>query len=263
MRWVLVVAVLAGLALPCAVEAAKPAPPKTYVEDLAGIIDDKTERKLLGYLQELEQKTTAQFIVLTVPTTSGKPIERYAIDIAQAWGLGQKGKDNGILFVVAVRDRKYRFEVGYGLEGPLPDSFCGTVGRTHLVPNFKRGDYSKGVLDATAAILNKLEQHYNVELSGVPTVKMPRRGMARTGRRTVTPFGACAGAPLILVIALIVIGSRLFRYWMFGYWGGGYYRSHIGGGWGGFGGGSSGGGFGSFGGGGGGGFGGGGASGSW
>ncbi len=251
---------LMGLLWPGVAMAAGPAPPKQYVEDLAGIIDDKTERKLLGYLQELEQKTTAQFIVLTVPTTDGKPIARYAIDIAQAWGLGQKGKDNGILFVVAVRDRKYRFEIGYGLEGPLPDAFCGTVGRTHLVPNFKRGDYSKGVHDATAAILNKLEQHYNVQLSGVPNVKMPRRAMARGGRRGVSPGVACAGAPMILIIVVIVIVSRLFRYWMFGYWGGGYYRSHIGGGWGGS---SGGGGFGSFGGGGGGSFGGGGASGSW
>ena len=247
----------------CALAAAPP-PPKRFVEDLAGVIDDKTERTLLGYLHELEQKTGAQFIVLTVPSTEGEPIEGYALRLAEAWKLGQKGKDNGLLLAVAVRDRTYRFETGEGLEGTLPDSYLGTVGRSQFVPNFRRGNYSKGIHDGVATVLNRLGEHYNVKLTGVPKIKAPR-GSARVGRRG--RIGACGTSPFLILIVAVIILSRLSRRWL-GFWGlpifFGHHRSH-GGGWGGGGGGfgGGGGGFGGFGGGGGGGFGGGGASGGW
>ncbi len=244
--------------------AAAPPPPKQYVEDLAGVIDPKTERRLLGYLQELEQKTTAQFIVLTVPTTEGDPIREYALRLAEAWKLGRKGKDNGLLLVVAVRDRKYTFETGYGLEGPLPDSFLGTVGRGHFQPNFRRGDYAKGIHDGVTAVLHRLAAHYRVTLSGVPKVKAPRR-RARMGRGGQT--AACGMGPMLALFVAIIVLSRLSRRWL-GFWGlpifFGHHRSYrSGGGWGGGFGGGGGGGFGGCGGGGGGGFGGGGASGGW
>ncbi len=244
-----------------AAQSAVPPPPKAYVEDLADILDSGTEKKLLGYLQELEQKTGAQFIVLAVPSTDGEPIERFALRLAHGWKLGQKGKDNGLLLVIAVRDRKYRFETGYGLEGPLPDSYLGTIGRQYFQPNFRRGNYSKGVHDGVAAVLGKIAQHYNVKLSGVPKVRPSQRSR---GLGTAGKVGFCGMSPVLLVFVVIILLTRVTRYWL-GWWGlpiffGGHhgYGSHRSGGWGG-----GGGGFGSFGGGGGGGFGGGGASGSW
>src|SRR4030065_941563 len=120
--------------------------PKRYVEDRANIIEAQIENRLNGYLQELEQKTGAQMVVLTVDTTDTVTIEMYAIELATKWKLGQEGKDNGALIVVAKNDRAYRFEVGYGLEGALPDGFCGTVGRAYFAPYFKKGQYSEGIL---------------------------------------------------------------------------------------------------------------------
>ena len=110
----------------CSVTRAQELPvPQRYVEDKADIVSDLVEKNLNGYLQELEQKTGIQMIILTINTTGDIPIETYAIELATKWKLGQKGKDNGVLMVIAKDDRAYRIEVGYGLEGIFPDSYCG------------------------------------------------------------------------------------------------------------------------------------------
>ncbi|MFQ6036607.1 MAG: TPM domain-containing protein, partial [Sedimentisphaerales bacterium] len=119
--------------------------PRHYVEDYANVINSSDKQSLNGVLQELEQKTGAQYIVLTVDTTGGLPIEQFAIELAEKWKLGQKGKDNGLLFVLAKNDRRWRFEVGYGLEGFVTDVYCSRIGRDLLVPYLKKGDYSQGI----------------------------------------------------------------------------------------------------------------------
>ena len=147
--------------------------PTEYVTDKAGVIDADSARRLSGYLKELEEKTGAQVLVLTVDTTGGVPIQNYTFTLAEKWGLGQKDKDNGALIVVAVKDRKYWITVGYGLEGPLPDAFVGRVARKYFVPNFRQGKFGKGLFDGTVALLAKLEQEYGVSLSGMPQVAPP------------------------------------------------------------------------------------------
>jgi uncharacterized protein len=233
--------------------------PRHYVEDYANVINSSDEHSLDGILQELEQKTGAQYIVLTVPTTGGLPIEQYSIELAAKWKLGQKGKDNGMLFVLAKNDRKYRFEVGYGLEGFITDQYCGRVGRDVLVPYLKRGDYSQGIYQANLQVIQKIASQAGVTLSGMPDIKpVP----VRDGRGALP---CCSILPILFFMLLLFGGlGRGMGWWfllpfMFGGFGGqgGYGRS------GSFGGGSFGGSFGGFGGGMGGGFGGGGASGGW
>ena len=233
--------------------------PRRYVEDYANVIDASDERSLNGILQELEQKTGAQYIVLTVLSTGGLPIEQFSIELAEKWKLGQKGKDNGMLFVLAKNDRKWRFEVGYGLEGFVTDQYCGRVGRNVLVPYLRKGDYNRGIYQANLQIIQRIATEAGVSLTGMPKVTpVPVRG-----RRRGVP--CCSALPIIFFMLLIFGGmGRGMGWWLFlpfmmgGFGGhGGYGRS------GSFGGGSFGGGFGSFGGGMGGGFGGGGASGGW
>ncbi|HUW19457.1 MAG TPA: TPM domain-containing protein [Sedimentisphaerales bacterium] len=237
--------------------------PRHYVEDYANVINDSDERSLNGVLQELEQKTGAQYIVLTVQTTGGAPIEQFAIELAEKWRLGQKGKDNGMLFVIAVADRRYRFEVGYGLEGFVTDQYCGRAGREVLAPYLKQGNYSRGIYEANLQIVQKIAEEAGVNLSGMPTLApVPVGRVSRKG------LPCCSILPILFFILLVFGGiGRGMGWWfflpfMFGGFGGrggygGYGRS------GSYGGGSFGGGFGGFGGGMGGGFGGGGASGSW
>ncbi len=237
--------------------------PRHYVEDQANVISSSTERSLNGILQELEQKTGAQYVILTVKSTQGLPIEQFSIELAEQWQLGQKGKDNGMLFVLAVKERKYRFEVGYGLEGFITDQDCGRIGRNVLVPFLKQNDYSNGILQANIQVAKKIASESGVQLSGIPNIAPAPRPQRRRGRRL--PF--CGGLPLILLMLFLFGGGRgggwlFFLPFMMGGFGGhrgygGYGRS------GSYGGGSFGGGFGGFGGGMGGGFGGGGASGGW
>lgn len=149
-----------------------PKMPSHYVVDLAGIINDDVENRLNGYLQELEQKTTVQFIILTIKSLEGEPIEEFSITTAHdTWKLGQKGKDNGLLMLVSLDDRKYRFEVGYGLEGILPDSLIGSIGRQYLVPYFQKGDYSTGIYTATLAVINEIATSQGVTITGMPEIQ--------------------------------------------------------------------------------------------
>ena len=142
-----------------------PALPAAPVVDLAGIIDNATETRLNRYLQELETKTGAQMAILTVTSLEGQAIEDFSISIAHdRWRLGQKGKDNGVLMVIALNDRKYRIEIGYGLEGLLPDSLVGSIGRQYLVPYFKKGAYSKGIYAAAVVIANEIARDAGVDI---------------------------------------------------------------------------------------------------
>jgi len=233
--------------------------PSRYVEDYASVINSSDEHSLNGILQELEQKTGAQYIVLTVQTTEGLPIEQFSIELVENWKLGQKGKDNGMLFVLATKDRNYRFEVGYGLEGFITDQYCGQVGREVLVPYLKKDQYSRGIYEANARIAQSIAEQYGATLSGVPKLPPLRVGQRRRG------LPCCSVLPLLLLFLILFggmgrgMGLWFFLPFMLGGFGGvgGYGRS------GSYGGGSFGGGFGGFGGGMGGGFGGGGASGSW
>ncbi len=258
--------------------------PEHYVYEYdVDVIDAEHERALNGTLQELEQKTGVQYIILTIDTTGGLPIEQFSIEQLDQWKLGQKGKDNGVLFTLALKDRAYRFEVGYGLEGVLTDQFLGQVGRDVLVPYLKKGEYSQGIYEANLRVIRRLADNYQVTLSGMPKLSQPVANSGPLSGRG--NGGACCGCPccgflLLLFLLLLLFGGRrrgrgrlwpwlllpfLFR--GFGGYGGhgrsgSYGGGPFGGGFGGFGGGMRGG-FGHFGGGGGGRFGGGGAGGHW
>jgi uncharacterized protein len=228
-----------------------PATPRDYVVDLAGVMPEEVKARLNAYLGELEQKTTAQMLVLTVQSLDGEEIRSFGLKVAEMWRLGKRGKDNGVLFVVAVRDRKYTIEVGYGLESILPDSYVGTIGREYLVPYFRKGDYGTGIYAATLAVANTIASQEGVTITGMPAVQLPRR--LPEGR----PFGILHAAALaiFLVVALILFITHPRQCFLL------LLMSQMGGGRGGWSGGGGGGG--GFGGGGGGGFGGGGASGGW
>lgn len=230
-----------------------PERPVRYVVDLAGVIDAEPETKLNGYLQELEQKTTAQFVILTIESLAGESIESFALEVAHdKWKLGRKGKDNGLLLLVAAKDRKYRIEVGYGLEGALPDSFAGSVGRDYLVPYFRKGDYSRGIFTAALALTAEIAREAGVTITGMPKPEQAGRP-GGSGSLFGTIFSLLVF--IFIMIAFIKNPKAFLLFFLFSSMGGRNQR------WGG--GGGFGGGFGSFGGGGGGGFGGGGASGSW
>jgi uncharacterized protein len=210
------------------------------VVDEAGILSPDTQAQLTSMLVQQEQQMHAQVVVVTLKSLQGYPIEDYGYQLGRHWGIGQKGKDNGALLLIAPAEHKIRIEVGYGLEGQLTDAQSKVIIDQLITPAFKRGDYDRGVLDGTSAILRAI------------------------GGATIVPEEQNAPAddddhggghiPILLIVFLlwIVCGRFFWPLFFLGGLGGGR-----GGSWGG--GGFSGGGFS----GGGGSFGGGGASGSW
>ena len=221
------------------------------VTDLTGTLSQDEQQRLESTLDQFERETSNQIVVLIVPSLEGGSIEDFTLRVAEKNKLGKKGKDNGVLFLVAKDDRQLRIEVGYGLEGVLPDATGDQIIRHIVVPKFRQGDFGGGIDDGVTAIM----QATKGEFTGEPG-----------GGRIRTP------SIVVLLLFLLFFGgiSRLLRGGRRHYMGPhGYYSSGGpwwfggmggGGGFGGFGGGGfSGGGFS----GGGGSFGGGGASGSW
>src|SRR6185369_7156873 len=125
LRW-LAALVLSSLSVAWAVDW-KALKPEGYVSDFAHVVDATSRRSLEQYCERVEKLTGAQIALVTIPTLEGEPIEDVANTIFRAWGIGQKGKNEGIMLLLVVRDRRSRLEVGYGLEPILPDGLSGDV----------------------------------------------------------------------------------------------------------------------------------------
>lgn len=126
------------------------------VVDNAEILRAETKQKLTARLKAHEAETTNQIAVLTVPSLEGESIESYAEQVFNTWKLGQKGKDNGVLVLVAPNERRMRIEVGYGLEGTLTDVAASRIVRNVMTPRFKEGNFDAGVAEGVQAVIGQL-----------------------------------------------------------------------------------------------------------
>jgi len=221
-----------------------PSAPQGRVSDYAGVLTADQRRDLEGKLARFEEETTNQVTVVIISTLGGDSLEDYSIRLAEKWRIGRKGKDNGVILLIVVQDRKIRIEVGYGLEGVLPDSLAGEIIRQEIASRFRQGQFYQGIQAGVDAIMAATKGEY--------------RPAPRTGRG-----GSSLSWFWIILFVLFVLsamagnfrrrppysrrGGRVVAGGPF-WWGGGGFSG------GGFGGGFSGGG---------GGFGGGGASGGW
>jgi uncharacterized protein len=150
--------VLLGLCLSGAAFAQQTALPQPdgYVNDFANVLEESAETDLEGFLGALESDTTVEIAVATVPTLGGTTIEDYTNRLFAAWQIGQAQRDNGVLLLVAPADRQVRIEVGYGLEGVLPDGLAGDIIRTEILPEFRAGNIPRGIrrgLDRVAEVV--------------------------------------------------------------------------------------------------------------
>jgi len=127
------------------VPALEPPPLRARVNDLAGVFSAAEREALEQRLARFEAETTHQLAVLTVPSLEGEDIESFSLRVAEAWQLGHEGRDNGLLLVVAPADRRWRVEVGYGLEGVVPDAVAARIGRERMVPLFREGRMAEGI----------------------------------------------------------------------------------------------------------------------
>lgn len=151
-----------------------PPKPVGYVNDFAHILTQETRVKLDSLLVQLKSKTGAEVVVVTLSSLDGQPIEDVGLSIGRSWKVGQIGKDNGLIVVVAPNERKMRIEVGYGLEGVLPDSKVGRIRDEYMRPYFKQGDYNSGIFYGTQVIAQTIATESGVTLDDSVSIPAPQ-----------------------------------------------------------------------------------------
>src|SRR5207253_6478746 len=167
--------------------------PTDYVNDFAHVLDQTTIAQLDNICQQIDEKAHAQIAVVTVNSLDGSDIESYAVDLFKKWGIGSKSTNRGVLILLAVKDRKYRIEVGYGLEPILPDGKVGGFGR-EAVPYLKQGDYS----GAGRLLVSRVAEVIAAD-AGIALDNQPAPVRRDVPQEKTSPFS------LILVVIVVLI----------------------------------------------------------
>ncbi|NOS94300.1 MAG: TPM domain-containing protein [Cyclobacteriaceae bacterium] len=173
-------------------QIAVPAHEGRWVHDEAHVLSPSTVAQLEQVLKAERDSTSNQIAILIVPTLDGEDIEGFGIRVAEAWKAGSKENDNGVIFIIAIQERKMRIEVGQGLEGVLTDALSSRINRNEVAPQFRQGNYDAGVAAGTMAIIQAIKGTYK----GDGPVRRSKRG----GKSPLTT--------IIIIIIIIIIMSR-------------------------------------------------------
>jgi uncharacterized protein len=190
--------ILASFAAAAPNDGLAPIPPlASAVTDQTGTLSASERQALEAKLRDWEGRTTNQLAVLIVPTTAPEPIEQYTLRVAEAWKIGQKGKDNGVILLVAKNDKRIRIEVGYGLEGVLTDVTSRRIIAENIAPEFSKGNFAAGINAGVDRIIEVVN-------AGEPLPALTPQ------RKTAPPRHFDFGTMLIvLLVAVPILGSVL------------------------------------------------------
>jgi uncharacterized protein len=222
---------------------AKFPPAQGWVNDFAGVLSEENKTELTAWLTELKEKTDVEMAIAIFQDLGGADYSNFATDLFREWGVGNK-KDEGVLLLIAVSERKIKFEVGYASEEYLTDLYTNEAYQAMLSSlTGGKDDYNAAVRQATLLVLNRIAETKNITITGMPSYQRQRQAANKNqGKGTIVV--------VIIFIFLMIVTKGRILYWMllFSFLGGGNNRGNGGFGGGSFGGGSSGGGFGGFGG---------------
>ena len=192
-----------------------------YVNDYANILSETVERFIQNTSVNLERKTGVQVVVVTVSSLEGKSIEEYANELFNKWGIGDHKKDNGLLLLCSLDDRKFRIEVGYGLEGVLPDGKTGRIQDEYIIPYLRNNNFNKGILEGYKACVSSVATEYDIEIDEIDKNEYNRQIEQKKNGFVIMDF------LYILFICFIIYFSfkhrwtiyflwrRFFRWWLF------------------------------------------------
>lgn len=218
-----------------------PNPPKNgYVLDQTQTLT-KEEIYTMNHMGlELQKKTKAQIAVLLIPALEGEDVSDYANRVFRAWGIGDKEKNNGVLFLIALKDKQMRIEVGYGLEGAINDGKAGEILDQYAIPYFQKGKFGPGVMETYKVLVGEVSKEYGVSIDG-------SRTHAKQDSIELSPFQLLligVGILALIIVDMTFLGGAITQsiLWILASGRGGGSGRSGGGGFGGFGGGSSGGG---------------------
>lgn len=179
--------------------------PTGAVNDYAGVFDPATKKQLETRLKDFKTKTGVELAVAVVKTTGDRPIFEYSLAVYRGWGIGSKEGDNpGALLLVAIDDRKYFTQVSRDLEDELPDGVAGSLQRRFLVPEFRKGNYAKGIADTIEAFIRTIES----KRSGVETPVGATKDSGKKGGGSQSIYSLVCCLVVFGVIALIIWGNR-------------------------------------------------------
>ncbi len=216
--------------------------PQFFINDFAGVLSQGTEEEIFRLGKQLEERSGAQVVAVTLKSLEGEDIDAYAVGLFEQWGIGQKGEDNGILILNAVEDRQVRIEVGYGLEGALTDLRASQIRTEDMNPYLREGDYDSGILNGYISVVNEVAEEYGISIDDSEAIIHRPQPESRSSADLEGILFS------ILFVMFLVMDGIFFKFRITaaiikfiiyaGFFGGG----RGGGGFGGFGGGSSGGG---------------------
>ena len=219
--------------------------PVGAVNDFAGVISPRYTQSMESLAREILEKTNTSVVVVTMKEIGGNDPDDYANRLYEAWGIGTKGQDKGVLIFLAVQEKRIRIETGYGVEGILPDGLVGDILDRHVIPYLKKGDYDSGLSSAMVAVSSVIAKDAGVSLTGAPQT---RRQPASRQKKGSSIFSLI----MLFIVMSLLLGTRQGRRMLpfifllllmgGGGRGGGGGFGGFGGGFGGFGGGMSGGG---------------------
>lgn len=212
-RLVVVILAVILIILPVAVSAEAEYPQPTsvfFVNDFAGVLSQSTENKIAALGKQLENTTGAQVVLVTIQSLNGEDMDVYRNELFERWQIGEKDKDNGILMVYANAERMLGIEVGYGLEGAVPDGKTAQIRENYIKPYTKNNDFDNGLYSGYAALVNEVAKEYGVSIDSGLT-KEPYReptdyygiDYRRSRRVDFTP---------VIFIILIILDGVFFRF---------------------------------------------------
>lgn len=173
-----------------------------YVQDYALMLSDKNKTDMLQISRALEKKTSAQLVIVTIPTLDKRTIEEYSLNLFREWEIGAKDKNNGVLLLIAEKEREMRIEVGYGLEGAINDGKAGAI-LDQIIPYFQENDFNQGVSTAYSLLLNEIAMEYDVDL-----------GELFVGTSSISPASLPTPTPIkqVLIFIFILLAFLLFLF---------------------------------------------------
>ncbi len=186
-----------------------------FVNDSANLLSNETEEYIINMNKSLESKTGAQIVVVTTKNLEGMDLEEYATELFREYGIGNKEKNNGVLILCAYEERKLRIEVGYGLEGALPDGKTGRIQDEYMIPYLKENDFDTGIKNGFNAILQEVMTEYGITIDGVSEATV----IETNNDRNILPELIMIG----IFIMLIIFSSRHGIFFLGGFGGGGHY----------------------------------------
>jgi len=180
-----------------------------YLQDYARVINEQTNHAIINAGANLNRQTSAQVVVVTTKSLNDMAIKDYSLGLFRKWGIGNKEKNNGILILVVTSTKQVRIEVGYGLEGRLPDAKCGEIIRDKMLPLIAQGDFNAGILNGYHAISAEVYREYGINPDGASAGSTNNVKIQDSGIQSLPVYGQIA--VVLFTVFLFYVFFRMIR----------------------------------------------------